>query len=124
MERGPWLAADVERGPWLAADVAAAEAGIACGGEERRPAAACMEGMLLHPLHHSIAVVEGREVLLLLQHVVDVPTRGGNILHLAVVNDDKMVKNVDVRSTLMSDHRLIAIETMLLITSPQKRCVP
>ena len=50
---------------------------------------------------------------LLLSQIIDVPTRGENILDLVFTNEDMLIMSTEARDTLLSDHRLIIIETML-----------
>ena len=58
------------------------------------------------------AMMELRDELFLNQ-IVDVPTRIDNVLDLVFVDDSRLIMNVEVTDTGMSDHRLIKIDSML-----------
>ena len=50
---------------------------------------------------------------LLLNQIIEVPTRADSILDLVFLSDESIIMNVDVRDTLMTDHRIILMETTL-----------
>ena len=48
------------------------------------------------------------------QYVVE-PTRGNNILDLIITNNEDMISEITTAETIMSDHKLLIIETLLLV---------
>ena len=52
-----------------------------------------------------------------LSQVVHTPTRGTNILDLIFVNNEEIIMSVQAAETIMSDHRIITVDTMLGYTN-------
>ena len=50
---------------------------------------------------------------LLLRQIVENATRGDNILDLFLTNNDDLVSNIQIEDTIMSDHRILMIETTM-----------
>ena len=50
---------------------------------------------------------------LLLTQMVDLPTRGENVLDLCFTNDDSFILDLRTEDSIMTDHRLIRIKVML-----------
>ena len=48
----------------------------------------------------------------MLTQVVDIPTRNGNILELFVTNNDRIIRNIDVQETKLSDHGLVSVNLL------------
>ena len=53
------------------------------------------------------------KTLLFLNEIIDVPTRIDNVLDMVFVDDSRLIMNVEVTGTGMTDHRPIKIESML-----------
>ena len=48
----------------------------------------------------------------MLTQVVDKPTRNGNILELFLTNNDRIIRNIDVQETKLSDHGLVSVNLL------------
>ena len=57
----------------------------------------------------------------LLKQMMNAPTRGRNILDLAMTNNDEIFSNINVEDTVMSDHRVAIIRTSLEATSETRK---
>lgn len=52
-----------------------------------------------------------------LTQMVDLPTRNENILDLILVNDSKLVNDISSTDTLLSDHKLVVMNTSIPLTN-------
>ena len=48
----------------------------------------------------------------ILVQIVDKPTRNGNILELFLTNNERIIRNIDVTETKMSDHDLVSVNLL------------
>ena len=48
----------------------------------------------------------------MLTQVIDKPTRNGNILELFLTNNDRIIRNIDVQETKLSDHDLVSVNLL------------
>ena len=56
----------------------------------------------------------------MLLQIVDQPTRGNNILDLFLTNNDRVIRNVEVAKTDLSDHDLVKVNLLYNMKEPVK----
>ena len=73
-----------------------------------------------HEQHESgLALLDFIQHNMLLQ-IVDQPTRGNNILDLFLTNNDRVIRNVEVAKTDLSDHDLVKVNLLYNMKAPVK----
>ncbi|XP_076039464.1 uncharacterized protein LOC143024537 [Oratosquilla oratoria] len=68
-------------------------------------------GTAVDRLHSTTLVNLANEFLL--KQLINEPTRGENILDLVFTNNEELVNTIDIEDTILSDHKLVIVETML-----------
>ena len=77
------------------------------------------------PSHGREQHESGQALLAFIQHnmllqIVDHPTREQNILDLFLTNNDRVIRNVEVEKTPLSDHDLVKVNLLYNIRTPNK----